>query len=236
VFRVNGPALRDEYPAEDRYPLSSVAVLCLAYACTFGSELAVVSMLPTFFTDTCGLGAEAAGFAAGSFAFFNIVTRPGGGLLSDLLGSRRRTLVAMLGGLTAGFVLMATLGAAWPVALAIVVSSLCSVFGQAGNGAVYAIVPLVKKRVSGQVSGLAGAYGNVGGVLFLTSLLWVSPRVFFLLIAAASALTTVIARFWLVEPADGFAGELLTDDHQPVERVLDVAPSAGDGALEPAPA
>ena len=112
VFRVNGPALRNDYGPTDQYPMKSVAALCFAYFCTFGSELAVVSMLPTFFTETWGLGAEAAGFAAGSFAFFNIVTRPGGGLLSDLLGSRRRTLVAMLGGLTAGFVLMATLGSA----------------------------------------------------------------------------------------------------------------------------
>jgi MFS transporter, NNP family, nitrate/nitrite transporter len=211
VFRVNGPALRNDYGRTDQYSMRSVAALCFAYFCTFGSELAVVSMLPTFFTETWGLGVEAAGFAAGSFAFFNIVTRPGGGLLSDLLGSRRRTLVALLGGLTAGFVLMATLGEAWPVALAVVVSSVCSIFGQAGNGAVYAIVPMVKKRVSGQVSGLAGAYGNVGSLLFLTALLWVPPRVFFLVIAAASLAATLVARAWLVEPTASFAGELLTD-------------------------
>lgn len=119
VFRVNGPALRDEYHEENRYPLTSVAALALAYFCTFGSEIAVESMLPTFFSDTWGLNTGAAGFAAGSFAFLNIVTRPGGGLLSDLLGSRRRTLIFMLGGLSAGFVVMATLGSAWPVALAI---------------------------------------------------------------------------------------------------------------------
>jgi NNP family nitrate/nitrite transporter-like MFS transporter len=236
VFRVNGPALRGDYAPADQYPLHSVAALCFAYFCTFGSELAVVSMLPTFFTETWGLGAEAAGFAAGSFAFFNIVTRPGGGLLSDLLGSRRRTLVAMLGGLTAGFVLMATLGSAWPVALAVVVSCACSVFGQAGNGAVYAIVPLVKKRVSGQVSGLAGAYGNVGALLFLTSLLWVPPRVFFLVIAAASLTSTLVARRWLSEPEASFAGELLTD------RSVTTAPTTAAGAgerplaLEPATA
>lgn len=212
VFRVNQPALRGEYDVADQYPLKSVAALCLAYFCTFGSELAVVTMLPTFFSDTWGLGVEAAGLAAGSFAFMNIVTRPGGGLLSDLLGSRRRTLIVMLGGVSAGFVLMSTMGAAWPVALAIVASMACSVFCQAGNGAVYAIVPLVKKRVSGQVAGLAGAYGNVGSIIFLAAFLYVSPTVFFLIIAGASIVSTLISTFWLQEPAASFAAELLTDD------------------------
>ena len=212
VFRVNKPALRGEYPEADQYPLKSVAALCLAYFCTFGSELAVVTMLPAFFSDTFGLGVEAAGLAAGSFAFMNIITRPGGGLLSDLLGSRRRTLIVMLGGVSAGFVLMSTMGAAWPVALAIVASMFCSVFCQAGNGAVYAIVPLVKKRVSGQVAGLAGAYGNVGSIIFLAAFLYVSPTVFFLIIAGASVISTLISTFWLQEPAASFAAELMTDD------------------------
>jgi NNP family nitrate/nitrite transporter-like MFS transporter len=212
VFRVNKPALRGEYAPEDQYPLKSVAALCLAYFCTFGSELAVVTMLPAFFSDTWGLGTEAAGFAAGSFAFMNIVTRPGGGLLSDLLGSRRRTLIMMLGGVSIGFVLMSTMGAGWPVALAILASMFCSVFCQAGNGAVYAIVPLVKKRVSGQISGLAGAYGNVGSIIFLSAFLYVSPTVFFLIIAGASVVSTVISSFWLREPAASFATELMTDD------------------------
>jgi len=230
VFRVNGPALRNEYPVDDQYPLKTVVALSVAYLCTFGSELAVVSMLPTFFSDTWGLGQESAGFAAASFAFMNIVTRPGGGLLSDLLGSRRSTLIVMLGGLSAGFVLMSTLGSAWPVSLAIVVSMVCSVFGQAGNGGVYAIVPLVKKRVSGQVAGIAGAYGNIGGVLFTISLLWVSPRVFFLLIAAASVVSLVVARVWLVEPEASFAAELMTDGAARVATPIDLVGAHVDDA------
>ena len=39
----------------DRYSFKQVAVLDLAYMVTFGSELAVVSMLPLFYTDTFGL-------------------------------------------------------------------------------------------------------------------------------------------------------------------------------------
>jgi NNP family nitrate/nitrite transporter-like MFS transporter len=211
VFRVNRPALEDSYPPEDQYPVRSVAVLCIAYFATFGSELAVVTMLPGFFADTWSLGPAAAGVAASAFAFMNLVSRPAGGMLSDLLGSRRRTLGGLLLGLVTGYVLLSTLGAGWPWVLAIVACMYCSFFVQAGEGAVYAIVPLVKKRVSGQVAGMAGAFGNVGAVVFLTANILVSTRVFFLLIASAAVVATVANR-WLVEPANSFGAELLTDE------------------------
>lgn len=226
AFRVNGPALRGEYPEEDQYPFRSVVVLCVAYFCTFGSELAVVTMLPTFFADTWGLGPAAAGAAASGFAFMNLMSRPAGGMLSDLLGTRTRTLTVLMVGLTLGYVLMGTLGPAWPWLLAIVVCMMCSFFVQAGEGAVYAVVPLVKKRVSGQVAGLAGAYGNVGAVVFLTVGVFVSPTTFFLVIAGAAALGTIVS-LALVEPTNGFQDELLTD--VPVTRSGDdpaVAPAA----------
>lgn len=210
VFRVNRPALREEYPPEDRYPMRSVAVLCLAYFATFGSELAVVSMLPTFFADTWGLGPGLAGVAASAFAFMNLAARPAGGIMSDLLGSRRRTLSTLLVGLLVGYVLLATVGAAWPWALAVLACMVCSFFVQAGEGAVFAIVPLVRKRVSGQIAGMTGAYGNVGAVVFLTVGLFVGSTAFFLTIAAASLLA-LLASVWLVEPEDSFAEELLVD-------------------------
>ncbi len=58
IVRVNRPALANAYPESDQYPFRSVAVLSLAYFATFGSELAVVSMLPSFFADTWGLGPD----------------------------------------------------------------------------------------------------------------------------------------------------------------------------------
>ncbi len=210
VFRVNGPALRDEYEGTDTYPFRSVVVLCVAYFATFGSELAVVSMLPTFFADTWGLGPSLAGIAASGFAFMNLIARPVGGVLSDVLGSRRRTLNVLLLGLVVGYVLLSTMGAAWPWALAVVACMSCSFFVQSGEGAVFAIVPLVKKRVSGQVAGMAGAYGNVGAVCFLTIGLFVSSQVFFVYIAAAAVVASIVSLF-MVEPAESFATELLVD-------------------------
>ena len=79
-----------------------------------------------------------------------------------------------------------------------------TVRSQAGNGAVYAIVPLVKKRVSGQIAGIAGAYGNVGGIAFLTALLFLPVQGVFVVMGVASLLAALACR-WLVEPAVGHA-------------------------------
>lgn len=54
--QVNHRVLRKEpVPAFDRYKFKQVAILSLAYFIAFGSELAVVSMLPLFFQDTFGI-------------------------------------------------------------------------------------------------------------------------------------------------------------------------------------
>lgn len=204
IIRVNAPAIAGAYQPADQYPFRSVAVLSLAYAVTFGSELAVVSMLPTFFGDTFGLSAVAAGATASAFAFMNLAARPIGGLMSDVMGSRKNALTVILLGLALGYGLMSLVGANWPVALAVLAAMFCSFFVQAGEGATYAIVPLVKKRVSGQISGIVGAYGNVGALLFLTLLLFAGPTVFFVTIGA-SAIVAAAACWWLVEPEGSFA-------------------------------
>ena len=79
----------------------------------------------------------------------------------------------------------------------------------------FAIVPLVKKRVSGQVAGIAGAYGNIGAITFLTVFLFVSPSAFFMVIAAA-AVVGVLVTHWLVEPTNSFGSELAVDELEAV--------------------
>lgn len=207
VLRVNRPALQDAYAPGDRYPFRSVAILCLAYLVTFGSELAVISMLPTFFQDTFGLSAIVAGATASAFAFTNLVARPAGGIFSDLLGDRARTLRALLFALVAGYVAMATIGPSWPVVAAMGAIATCSFLVQAGSGATYGIVPLVKRRVSGQIAGMVGAYGTVGAVLYLTLLLFTGPTVFFLAIGGSALLAGTACR-WLPEPEGSFDADL----------------------------
>jgi NNP family nitrate/nitrite transporter-like MFS transporter len=96
------------------------------------------------------------------------------------------------------------------VALAVLVTMGCSFFVQSGEGAVFAMVPLVKRRLTGQVAGMTGAYGNVGAVLYLTILSFVSPQIFFLVLTAAALVTMGLVYLWLEEPG-GHMAEVLPD-------------------------
>jgi NNP family nitrate/nitrite transporter-like MFS transporter len=199
VWRVNTRARSASYPVAEQYPFRSVAVLSFAYMCTFGSELAAVSFLPQFFETTWGLSTAVAGAAASAFAVMNLVSRPAGGLFSDVLSSRRRWLAVLVGGLAVGYLILSQLTKAWPLGLALAAVLITSVFAQAGNGAVYAIVPMIRKQVSGQIAGMCGAYGNVGGIIFLTALVFVSPQAVFAIMGVCSLLACLACR-WLVEP------------------------------------
>jgi NNP family nitrate/nitrite transporter-like MFS transporter len=204
VIRVNRRALDDGWADDEQYPFRSVAVLSIAYMCTFGSELAAVSFLPEYFEDTWGLSAALAGAAGSTFAVMNLISRPAGGLLSDVLGSRRRWLALILACLAGGFIVLSRMTGEWPLALALAAVLITSLFAQAGNGAVYAIVPLVRHRSGGQIAGMAGAYGNVGGIVFLTVLMLTSPQTTFL-VMGLSAVVACAACHWLVEPTGGHA-------------------------------
>jgi NNP family nitrate/nitrite transporter-like MFS transporter len=209
ILQVNREVFHKEVPEIERYKFKQVAILDLAYLVTFGSELAVVSMLPLFFMDTFELSQIAAGMLASGFAFMNLVARPSGGLFSDRFG-RKRTLLILLVGLAIGYLLMSQIDSSWPVALAVIITMGCSFFVQSGEGAVFAMVPLVKRRLTGQVAGMAGAYGNVGAVTFLTVLSFVSPQAFFLVIGVAAVAIFALVAFFLEEPK-GHMAEILPD-------------------------
>ena len=208
VLRINKELFHKEVPEFDRYKFKQVAVLDLAYFVTFGSELAVVSMLPWFFKDTFDLSQVQAGMLASGFAFMNLVARPSGGWFSDKFG-RKKSLTILLLGLAAGYFTMSQIDSGWPIVLAVLATMCCSFFVQAGEGAVFAIVPLVKRRLTGQIAGMAGAYGNVGAVTFLTVFSLVAPDVFFLVIAGCAAVVLVAVQF--MEEPKGSMAEVLPD-------------------------
>lgn len=124
---------------------------------TFGSKLAVLSMLPIFFyktfNQTQGLGMLDAGLLASSFVVTNVIARPAGGWLSDKMG-RKLSLVLFSAGLAGGYLLMALISPQWSIALTVVVTLVCSIFMQAAEGAIFAFVPLVKRAITGEVAGI----------------------------------------------------------------------------------
>ena len=208
IYRVNAEIFQQDVPEMHRYKFKQVTILSLAYAVTFGSELAVVSMLPLYFLDTFATSAVAAGLLAACFAGMDVVSCPSGGWLSDRFG-RKKTLLVLLSGLTLGFLLMSQINSDWSIFLAVIVMMGCSFFVGSGAGGVFAVVPLIRRRLTGQIAGVVGAYGNIGAVLFLTVLSFVTAQTFFLVIAGSVALT-VFAVMFLEEP-EGHIAEVLPD-------------------------
>ncbi len=208
IYQVNKHIFSSEVPEIDHYKFKQVAVLDWAYFVTFGSELAVVSMLPAFFMETFDLSPVKAGLLGGAFALMNLAARPTGGWLSDKLG-RKKTLSVLIAGLTVGYLVLSQVNSGWMIAAAVVAVMCCSFFVQAGEGAVFAMVPLVKRRMTGQIAGMVGAYGNVGGVTFLTVYSFVDPSTFFMVIAGSAAVCLVLVQM-LEEPA-GHMHEVLPD-------------------------
>lgn len=179
---------------ERQYAFKQIVILSMVYALTFGSELAVVSMFPEFLEQTFALSVTLAGVLGSCFAFFNLVTRPLGGWLSDKLG-RRRILFFLVAGSGICYWMMGNVNPAWPVALAVGLAILCSIMIQAGNGACFSMIPLIRRDLTGQLAGVAGAYGNVGAVMFLTVLSFVDVSVFFKFIAGYALLVLVSLAF-----------------------------------------
>jgi len=209
IWRVNREMLESGVPEIYRYEFKQVAILDVAYFVTFGSELAVVSMLPLFFLDIFeGLDPVSAGLLASGFACMNLVSRPCGGWLSDRLG-RRSTLQFLTLGLAFGYFTLGQISGSWSVAMAVVATMVCSFFVQAGSGAVFAMVPLIKRRMTGQIAGMTGAYGNVGAVTFLTILSFVDYSTFFLVIAASAGVLFAVLPF--MEEPSGHLAEVRED-------------------------
>jgi NNP family nitrate/nitrite transporter-like MFS transporter len=209
VWQLNAHVLREPVPELHRYKFKQVAVLDWAYLVTFGTELAVVSMLAMFYVSWFGLPKVTAALLAGVYPFLNLFARPGGGWLSDRIG-RKRALVIVFAGIAASFLVLGLVDEGWPVWLVVALTILGGIFSKAGSGAVYAMVPLVKRRMTGQIAGMAGAFGNVGAVTFLTVNSMVSYDQFFLFIGAVAGIVFLLILLFLDEPA-GQMAEILPD-------------------------
>lgn len=200
ILKVNIPRLKEGVPKEDRYHFKNIAALNTTYFANFGAELAIVSMLPFFYLKTYGLTPTTAGIIASSFAFVNLLARPLGGWISDHVPSRRFTMLIYMLGISVGLFSMSFINSSWPIALAVVITILTSMFIQGAEGATFAVIPFIKRRMTGQISGMAGAYGNVGAVVYLTIFSLVTSQQFFLILALGALISFIVCLFLLEEP------------------------------------
>ncbi len=204
IWHVNSPVLKKPVPELHRYKFKQVAILDWAYLVTFGTELALVSVLAMFYVSWFDIPKVTAALLAGIYPFINLIARPGGGWISDKIG-RRLTLIIVFVGITSSFLVLGMVDKTWSVWVIVAITMVAGVFSQAGSGAVYAMVPLVQRRMTGQIAGMVGAYGNAGAVIFLTVNSLVDYNHFFFIIALTSAFVLALILFFLEEPAGQMA-------------------------------
>jgi MFS transporter, NNP family, nitrate/nitrite transporter len=161
-------------PAGSRVDLSvlkdwRIVALTLAYAMCFGMEITFDNVASLHFVDTFKLSQGRAGLWAGVFGGMNLFARALGGIMSDKAGSRwgLRGKGILLAGVLflEGLGLVAFAGAGSFI-LAIVAMLSFALFLKMANGATYGIVPFINEKNVGLVSGVVGAGGNLGGMLF----------------------------------------------------------------------
>ncbi|KAK2030895.1 nitrite transporter [Colletotrichum zoysiae] len=144
------------------------------YACSFGGELAINSILSSYYLKNFpSLGQTGASNWASMFGFLNFVTRPMGGVVSDLLyrfGGQnlwlRKGWITVCGVLTGALLILIGQLNPHDEATMFGLIFLMAFFLEAGNGANFGLLPFSNPHANGIVSGLTGASGNMGGILF----------------------------------------------------------------------
>ncbi|KDR71725.1 hypothetical protein GALMADRAFT_143523 [Galerina marginata CBS 339.88] len=155
----------------------------LAYFTTFGVELAIDSnlsdLLFTLFKKRrAGFTQTTAGYYTSILGFLNIVTRPLGGYLGDVVyryyGTKGKKIWTLMCGLIMGASLLAggfylqnhrlSNDAQLPILMGIF--SVSAIFSEFGNGANFSLVPHCNAYNNGVMSGIVGSFGNLGGIIF----------------------------------------------------------------------
>lgn len=146
---------------------------CATYACSFGGELAINSYLGAYYQRNFpSLGQTNAGRWAAMFGLLNVVTRPLGGIVADILYKYTHSLwikklwIVFVGVVSGAFLIAIGLTDPGSQGMMFGLIAGMAVFLEAGNGANFALVPHVHPHASGVLSGTIGAVGNLGGVVY----------------------------------------------------------------------
>jgi MFS transporter, NNP family, nitrate/nitrite transporter len=149
------------------------------YACSFGGELAINAILSSYYKKNFPhLDQTKASNYAAIFGFLNFITRPLGGMVADILYSKcgrnlwlKKAWIHVAGLLTGALLII--IGRIDPsekngmgIGTMVGLISVMAIFHEAGNGANFALVPHVHPHANGILSGMTGAGGNLGGVIF----------------------------------------------------------------------
>lgn len=144
-------------------------ILFVQYACCFGVELTMNLAAANYFRDEFDQSTAAASAITAIFGWLNLFARGLGGFLSDVCnykaGMRGRIwaqtiCLALEGALVFAFYNTKSLGGS------IVALVFFSLVVQATEGTTYGMVPYVDPPRMGSITGIVGAGGNVGAMVF----------------------------------------------------------------------
>jgi NNP family nitrate/nitrite transporter-like MFS transporter len=149
------------------------AVVAFCYFCSFGAELSINSILGAYYLHNFPkLGQTGTGRWAAMFGLLNVVFRPMGGFVADFIYRKSGSVWSKKIWLHS----LAIICGAFQIAIGVLDSkSHSTMFGlvagmafflEAGNGANFALVPHVHPFANGIISGVTGATGNFGGIIF----------------------------------------------------------------------
>jgi len=144
-------------------------LIFIQYACCFGVEITMNNAAALYFSDKFLLSTEKAAAIASIFGWMNLFARGLGGFISDHMNAKyglRGRLFWQSFVLIIERSLVIVFAHAGTLATAIAVLIFFSIFVQAAEGSTYGIVPYIDPPVTGSISGIIGAGGNVGAVAF----------------------------------------------------------------------
>jgi NNP family nitrate/nitrite transporter-like MFS transporter len=180
-----------------------VWLLFLLYGACFGVEITVDNVAALYFKDSFHLTLALAGLVASATGMMNIFARALGGMFGDRVGSRwglrgRSLLLGIV--LFAQGLSMVLFSRSTNLSSAFFLFLLFGLLVCMSCGVTYAVVPLIRPRAIGSVSGIVGAGGNFGAVF--AAMLFKSESIsganaFFILgsIVAATAFCVLLLRF-----------------------------------------
>jgi len=148
------PTRREALSVAFSPPTMAVAI---PYACSFGAELALDSFLGTYYAANFpGMGQTESGRWAAMFGLLNIVFRPAGGFMADMVFSAtgslwsKKLLIVFLGVVMGAFML--AIGLTNPTDQATMFGLIAGMafFLEAANGANFGLVPHVHPYANGE--------------------------------------------------------------------------------------
>mmetsp|Transcript_31562 Transcript_31562/g.46833 ORF Transcript_31562/g.46833 Transcript_31562/m.46833 type:complete len:563 (-) Transcript_31562:262-1950(-) len=181
-------------------------LLFVQYACCFGVEITMNNAAALYFKDEFGLSTESAAAIASIFGWMNLFARGLGGFCSDVANRRFgmkgrlcwQSFVLLMEGT---MVLIFAQSTSLVAAIAVLV--FFSIFVQAAEGSTYGIVPYVNPPITGSISGIIGAGGNVGAMAFSFCFRQLSAKSAFTIMGGIIVVSSILSIFVVIPNQSG---------------------------------